>query len=249
MALKSGTFVWHDLATSDPGAAERFYTAVVGWEIQPFELMPGYRMWIAGGEPIGGVAQLDAEAVPGWLGYVSVEDADEAARRVETLGGRVLVRPTDIPNGGRYTVFADPQGAVLAAYRSSSNQMMPKDRPAVGEFSWHELATTDPEAALDFYGALFGWERTEEFDMGEIGPYRMFAAGDGGGGGVYQVRGESPAWLHYARVTDLDGASAKAVELGARLVVEPMEVPGGDRVATALDPQGIMFALHEVRGV
>lgn len=247
MAVKPGTFVWYDLATSDPGAAERFYTAVVGWQIQPFEPIPDYRLWVAPGGPIGGVAQLDASGVPGWLAYVSVDDADAAAARVRELGGRILVEPTDIPNGGRFTVFADPQGAVLAAYRSSSDDPAPAGGPGVGEFSWHELATSDPVAALEFYGRLFGWEPIETVEMEGAGSYRMFSAGDGGSGGLYDAAGESTAWLHYVRVGNLDRAVAAVRENGGRIVVEPMEVPGGDLVATALDPQGIMFALHEKR--
>ena len=103
MAVKPGTFVWYDLATSDPGAAERFYTAVVGWTMQPFEMMPDYRMWVAGNGPIGGVSQLDANGVPGWLGYVSVEDADATAAKVRELGGRILVESTP-GRGTRFTV-------------------------------------------------------------------------------------------------------------------------------------------------
>ena len=69
MAVKPGTFVWYDLTTSDPGAAEHFYTAVIGWTIEPYDQIPEYRMWVVAGKgPIGGVSQLDASGAPGWLG-------------------------------------------------------------------------------------------------------------------------------------------------------------------------------------
>ena len=36
--------------------------------------------------------------------------------------------------------------------------------------------------------------------------------------------------------------------LGARVEVGPREIPGGDRIAQVLDPQGAPFALHQPKG-
>ncbi len=49
-----------------------------------------------------------------------------------------------------------------------------------GEFSWHELAATDYEAAFGFYSELLGWERTDAMDMGEDGIYQMYGCGRDG---------------------------------------------------------------------
>ncbi|HEX3866902.1 MAG TPA: hypothetical protein VHV78_09125 [Gemmatimonadaceae bacterium] len=52
-------------------------------------------------------------------------------------------------------------------------------------------------------------------------------------------------WLHYAKVKDTaDAAVDRATKAGAKLVLGPMEVPGGDRIAVLIDPQGAAFALH-----
>ena len=32
-----GRFVWHELMTSDPGAAQTFYAKVVGWGTAPWQ--------------------------------------------------------------------------------------------------------------------------------------------------------------------------------------------------------------------
>jgi predicted enzyme related to lactoylglutathione lyase len=112
-----GRFIWYDLMTPDPKKAEPFYTKVIGWGTQEMEGMP-YTMWVANGTPIGGVTQLKAAsgAPPHWLAYVEVADVDATIKQIESLGGKALVKPTDIPTVGRFAVFADPAGAVLALF-------------------------------------------------------------------------------------------------------------------------------------
>jgi predicted enzyme related to lactoylglutathione lyase len=61
-ATDRGRFVWHELNTTDSGAAERFYRSLVGWGITPFEQDPSYRMWTAAGAPQGGLMVLPEEA-------------------------------------------------------------------------------------------------------------------------------------------------------------------------------------------
>jgi hypothetical protein len=57
----------------------------------------------------------------------------------------------------------------------------------------------------------------------------------------------APGWLLYARVADIDRAVARVEAGGGVVVKRPHEVPGGDRVARLLDPQGAPFALHQPR--
>ena len=125
------------------------------------------------------------------------------------------------------------------------------DEPAVpplGDFSWHELTTTDDLAAIDFYFDLFGWESTGEHDMGPMGVYRMYGRHGKMLGGIMKKPPEQPgppAWLHYARVPDVNRAAATTRELGGQVIHGPMEVPGGDWICMGMDPQGGMFAVHE----
>ena len=117
----------------------------------------------------------EAGAPPHWLTYISTDDVDATAAKASELGGRVMHPATDIPGAGRFAVLADPQGAVFAIYASAAESAGDEEcAPQVGEFSWHELATTDHAAALDFYAELFGWERAESMDMGEAGIYQMY---------------------------------------------------------------------------
>ena len=63
-----GEFVWYELMTSDPGAAQAFYGDVVGWDTRPFEGGPiPYTMWMKGETPIGGVFEVpDPSRAGGW---------------------------------------------------------------------------------------------------------------------------------------------------------------------------------------
>ncbi len=56
---------------------------------------------------------------PAWLLYIKVEDVDQAAERVQELGGKVLNGPMEVPGGGRIAQCMDPQGAAFAIHSSS----------------------------------------------------------------------------------------------------------------------------------
>ncbi|MSO99847.1 MAG: VOC family protein [Acetobacteraceae bacterium] len=115
-----GTFVWYELMTTDMAAAETFYKNVVGWDAHDSG-MPGmsYTILTADGAGIGGMMTLpkeacDAGARPGWMGYIGVEDVDRYTDQVAKAGGTIHRPPMDIPEVGRFSVVADPQGAMFA---------------------------------------------------------------------------------------------------------------------------------------
>lgn len=243
-----GRFVWYDLMTTDVGAALRFYSTVIGWETRTFD-MGGepYPMFAVGDTTVGGSVPA-TDGPPGWMAYLSTHDLDATVRRARELGASVLAEPADVPTVGRFAVLADPQGVAFSAFEPLDE---PEDPPAApGFFSWHELVTTDAKAGLDFYMALFDWHQTDEMDMGGMGSYRLFAP-EGGEhfGGAYDLppsmKGVPPHWLHYVAVEDIEDAVRKIRENGGQVLNGPMDVPGGGRVAQALDPQGAAFAVHQ----
>ena len=249
-----GRFVWHELMVTDTDAAARFYPGITGWKVQQWEEDPTYRLWTTGGLPMGGLMQLSADArrmgsSPSWLMYVGTPDVDATVRHAASLGARTYAAPRDIPVG-RFAVLADPQGAAFAVYKPKEGPTGSGDDAAVGDFSWHELATTDWKAAWDFYRALFGWEKRQSMDMGAAGTYWIFgrAGGDTMLGGIYTKPPDVPAprWLSYVRVPSADTAAAAVTRLGGRVSSGPMEVAGGDRIAMCIDPQGVAFAVHSL---
>ncbi len=116
---KHGAFGWIELMTTDQEAASEFYTTLFGWETEeyPMEGMK-YTVLKFGGEPVGGIMPAPPEyqgMPPCWSVYVTVDDVDATAARVEELGGKLLRPPTDIPDIGRFCVLQDPQGGTICA--------------------------------------------------------------------------------------------------------------------------------------
>jgi predicted enzyme related to lactoylglutathione lyase len=53
----------------------------------------------------------------------------------------------------------------------------------------------------------------------------------------------APMWLYYFNVGDIDAAAQRVTGNGGKVLIGPMEVPGGGWIVQATDPQGAMFAL------
>ena len=241
-------FVWYELATPDKAAAEAFYAAVCGWTLADSG-MPGggYALARIGERPIAGLMGpmpgCDMSGRFGWMGYVGVDDVPATVARVESLGGRLLFGPMEVPEVGPFAVVADPQGAVLGLFAPvmATSPLAPM---TPGAFAWHELTTADPVAAMTFHAEMFGWRADQVFPMGALGDYRLFAGEAGAIGGMAPApEGVAPGWLYYVAVDDIDAAIERIGTAGGRLVLDPMEVPGGAFVVQATDPQGIRFAL------
>lgn len=249
----NGSFVWYDLLTIDPTKAIDFYTNVIGWKAQTHNAE--YTMFTGSQGPLGGTMKLPQEAAkmgapPQWQSNVQVADVDATAAEAKKLGGRVHAEPSDIPNVGRFAVLADPQGASLSIFKP--NQTLDEhDVAKPGEFTWSELATTDRESAFIFYSKLFGWKKTRDFDMGPVGKYLIFNNGSRDLGGIFTRPKDMPmpvAWLYYIEVaTTLAAAIDASKARGGKLLNGPMEVPGGAHIAQLMDPQGVAFALHEIK--
>jgi hypothetical protein len=253
-----GQFVWHELMTTDAKAAAGFYSKVAKLKTQPAPFEKTYTMFVGSGQPMGGLMVLAGDATaqgtpPSWLSYIGTANVDDTARKAESLGGKVIKSPAPVPDGGRFAILQDPQGAVFAIYgyaQGQGGQAPPAEIP-LGHSSWHELATTDHAVAFSFYQQLFGWQTTSLMDMGPQGVYRMFgpAGAKDPFGGMYTKAPGSPGgpnWLPYIKVADARPATKTAKSSGAQILSGPMQVPGGGWISMGLDPQGAAFAIHSV---
>jgi predicted enzyme related to lactoylglutathione lyase len=111
-------------------------------------------------------------------------------------------------------------------------------------FVWHELYAADDQKAVDFYTQALDFG-TQEMDMGPMGTYRMLTKNGQGVAGVMNTSKPPmdqmnipPHWATYLAVDDVDARLAKCKELGATVVVEPMDIPGVGRMSLIQDPIG-----------
>jgi uncharacterized protein len=248
-----GRPIWYELMTTEPAAAEKFYRNVVGWKSAPFgEALNPYTIFKRSGDVgVAGVLKRPADMPmpPFWSMYIGVPDFGDAVARIKRLGGGEMSPVIDIPTVGRMQMMKDPQGAAFYILQPSpTSEERPEGEPEVGEGSWHELMTTDAAAAMKFYNEMFGWQPSEAMDMGADGKYQMFNRPHGMIGGMMNkpkaLANVPPFWSIYFRVPDINAAVERIKENGGQITNGPMEVPGGDWIVNAQDPQGAAFSLH-----
>jgi predicted enzyme related to lactoylglutathione lyase len=246
---RHGSFIWYELLTADPDAAAAFYGDVIGWTAASAG-QPGidYRIFSANGTPVAGHMKLpegasEAGMRPGWLGYIGVDDVDSAVADIIGAGGKVHMPATDLEGVGRMALVADPQGVPFYVMRGASDEASSSFAPMeAGHCNWNELSTPDQNGALAFYTGRFGWDKGEVMPMGEMGGYQ-FIHHDGGMIGAIMTNppGRPAAWNFAFGVPDIDEAAAKISAGGGTVHHGPVEVPGGDWVVMASDPQGAAF--------
>ena len=99
-----------------------------------------------------------------------------------------------------------------------------------------ELHTADLVGACEFYERLCGW-RPQRIEAGG-GAYLSLEVGNGLGGGIVECETRRPLWLPYVEVAEISGATERARELGAGVLLEPREGPAGWRSVVAAPAGG-----------
>ncbi|MBI3715468.1 MAG: VOC family protein [Betaproteobacteria bacterium] len=252
MTMKTGNFAWYDLMTSDTKAAAAFYQKVIGWDMQDGGVPDRpYTILSMGPANIGGLMPISEDArqrgaKPTWTGYILVDDVDHHAQRVKAAGGSVCHGPEDVPGVVRFAAVADPHGATFTVFKGMNGTPPVELAPdALGNIGWNELSAGDGAADFAFYQGLFGWTKVRALDMGPMGVYQVFATGGDAVGGMMTKLPETPApyWLFYFNVDAIDAASARVVEAGGEVTLEPHEVPTKQWIVQCTDPQGARFAM------
>ncbi|MFN8589279.1 MAG: VOC family protein [Candidatus Eisenbacteria bacterium] len=252
------TFGWYELMAKDVPAALAFYKKVVGHWTTKDSGMPGgtYTLIELEGRGIGGALTLTddmcaAGARPGWLGYVAVDDLQGKEAEFLAAGGKTIRPIFEIPGVIRFTIVADPHGAVFVMFQGltpgHSLPTFPAGTP--GAVGWHELHAGDGAAAWDFYSGLFGWTKDMAVDMGPMGTYQTWKSTDAPIGGMMTKMAVTPApfWLYYFNVEALGEALDRVKAAGGQVIHGPTQVPGGSVIANCLDPEGGIFALVSAR--
>ena len=128
---------------------------------------------------------------------------------------------------------------------------------------WVDASQPDPDAALEFYGALFGWEFEDAMPgeeaqyfvaRGETASSSIFdTTGAKQGGDVAAVRSVPEAappvamWNTYFWVESADETATKVRDAGGKVAVEPFDFLDFCRTAVFTDPEGAAFSVWEAR--
>jgi predicted enzyme related to lactoylglutathione lyase len=266
---------WIDTTQPDPQAAAEFYRGLLDWELE--DMMPPsspgqYFVARLHGRDVGAISSTAAgdSTRARWNTYIWVEDADEAARRVEHARGRVLAPPFDVPGAGRMAECEDPSQAPFRLWQAREHRGAQLVN-APGSWNWSNLNTPDAEGAMRFYAAVFGWEFSQ-VDLGagaswmvRVPGYADFlevrhpgirdrhaAAGAPPGftdavGWLQPLPPEGAAhWSVTLSVADADSVAHRTSQLGGTVVSGPLAIPYS-RVVQITDPQGASVTLSQFK--
>jgi predicted enzyme related to lactoylglutathione lyase len=242
-----GTPIWNDVSAPDAAAARAFYTSLFGWDVfvNPDEQYGGYGMFLQDGKQVAGVGPtMDEHQPAAWTMYVLTENAEAVAAKVTAAGGQVVVPPMTVGPNGTMAIFIDPSGASLGVWQPGTHKGAELfHRP--GSVAWNELHSRDIGASSRFYAEVFGWE-AERSPFGDV-EYTMWKLdGRGVAGGIPHGRVTpaevTPGWFAYFSVQNCDAMVARAQELGATVLAEPVRSEDG-LYSVLRDPQGAVFGV------
>ena len=255
--MTTGHFGWYELMTHDPEKASEFYGKLFGWDVKEEKMGEDltYNTIVAGECQLGGFVedtQSPSDSPAKWVSCVSVKSVDDTVKTAKKQGAKILMGPIDIGEAGRYAVLSDAQGAVFSIHSmKTGGPDMPACALHENVFVWTELATSDSDAAKKFYGKVSGWT-FDKFPGGDGQDYWIAKAADGQGiGGIWNIKAgapnapPTPMWTPYVSVADPDAIVAKAKSLGARVLMEPQDVPKVGRFGVLADPfGGVIGVIH-----
>jgi hypothetical protein len=118
---------------------------------------------------------------------------------------------------------------------------------APGTPCWVDLGTPDIDAAVEFYGGLFGWDVPETETAEQTGGYRQAMLRGKPVAGVMPLmqEGQPPAWSSYVSVDDAEATAAKVTDAGGTVIAEPMEVLDLGKMAIFAEPTGAVFGIWQ----
>ena len=128
--------------------------------------------------------------------------------------------------------------------------MPERDHYIPGVPCWVDTSQPDPDAAVEFYRGLFGWEFEDTMAPGSGAHYYIAHVGGGDAAAVSSIPEGAPPmamWNTYIAVADADAAAAKVREAGGTVMTEPFDVGDAGRMAVVADPEGAVFELWQAK--
>ena len=265
----AGVTSWIDIEVDDVDAAQSFYGGLLGWTFHTATPpgVPAYVIAQLDGQDVAGLGAAAAtEHDPGtaWNTYVAVDDIDAAVAAVEARGGQVTIPPQPAGEGGVMAGVTDPAGVAFRLWQARQ-RLGAQLTNAPGTWNFSDLWTTDPAAAKEFYGAVFGWEYAE---LGFATMIRRPGYGDHLAAtvdpGIHERQAgvnvppgfadaigwlgpppetERPQWHVTFTVADRDQTATRVEQLGGEVVRE--DDTEWTKSAVIVDPEGARFTASQ----
>ena len=244
-----GKVIWADLVTPNLGAAENFYGGLFGWTFQTIHTGDSdYAIALLDGRPIAGMLQKAIPAGekrrPAWLTFIAVRDV-EPRGELRKPWGQDRIRAQNLPGarspgGDRGSGGRGLCGARLGKRRSAGFSGVA--RRVDLEFIVREQPGA--ECYVLQRGLRLRGVRPANADGAE---HLILSSEDYARAAINRLPPghRHPHWLNFVRVEDAVGTSAKAVELGGRVAVEPFVDRHGGKIAVIVDPTGAAVGVME----
>ncbi len=262
MPRPTGTPTWIDLGSNKAEASRAFYQGLFGWSFDDQgEEFGHYEMVVKDGNIISGF--MNVEGIPGpdggplvdrWDIFLAVDDIATRLELAKKHGATVISEPMAMPETGIFALITDPTGAAIGLWESLGFDGY-TFTGTPGTPVWFELMTTDFDAAVDFYRAVFDFDivpmGSDTGDDGEADSgfrYVTNGAGEKACAGICDASSFIPAgvpsfWRVYFEIEATDPVLEKVQALGGRVLDGPMDSPFG-RCTTVADPAGASFQLN-----
>jgi hypothetical protein len=113
--------VWFEVMGKDRDALTGFYTDLFDWKATEMDGPMDYSSIETGGEsPIGGGIGASPDGGPSYATfYVHVDDVEASLSKAESLGGKKVMGPMDIPDGNKIGLFTDPEGHTIGLFQGT----------------------------------------------------------------------------------------------------------------------------------
>lgn len=244
-----GAPCWVSLTSRDLQGTQDFYTAVLGWRWRDAQLGEHFRVALAGGVPVAGIAAVASmwQMAVAWTPYFAVPDADEAVARARERGGTTAVGPLSFPPG-RAALLADRDGATFGIWQGKLVSNWETWRRAAPTFI--RLHTRNAFDSAIFYGEILDWASARagccevEYEGGEVvlrSRGDVVARIDSGAAESAPDPSVRPHWQVHFAVTDVAACARAAEKHGGSVLREDLDE------AVLRDRDGAQFTVTERR--